>query len=78
MTHHRNSIDVAMNDPCYECFQDGICLKSFDCVFFFHKEIRRTNKTEIIDGLHYSNKKLSIPGDIIIYAPEEDLDLKMK
>ena len=47
-------------------------------VFFFHKEIRCTNKTEIIDGLHYSNKKLSIPGDIIIYAPEEDLDLEMK
>ena len=52
--------------------------EKFRLCFFFHKEIRRTNKTEIIDGLHYSNKKLSIPGDIIIYAPEEDLDLKMK
>ena len=52
--------------------------EKFRLCFFFHKEIRRTNKTEIIDGLHYSNKKLSIPGDIIIYAPEEDLGLEMK
>ena len=52
--------------------------EEFRLCFFFHKEIRRTNKTEIIDGLHYSNKKLSIPGDIIIHAPEEDLDLEMK
>ena len=27
----------------------------------------QTNKTEIKDGLQYRNKKLSLPGDIIIY-----------
>ena len=76
MTHHRNSIDVAMI-LAMNAFKMVFVWK-VSIVFFFHKEIRCTNKTEIIDGLHYSNKKLSIPGDIIIYAPEEDLDLEMK
>ena len=44
-------------------------------VFFFHKEIRYTNKTETKDELQYANKKLSVTVDKIIYAPE---DLKMK
>ena len=77
MTHLTNSIDFVMNDAYYECFQDGACLKSFDCVFV-HKEIRCTNKTEIKDGLQYTKKELSLPVDIIIYTPEEDLDLGMK
>ena len=44
-------------------------------VFFFHKEILYTNKTETKDELQYTNKKLSVTVDKIIYAPE---DLKMK
>ena len=49
---------------------NGVCLNSFDFVFV-HKEVRCTNKTEIKDGLHYRNKKLSLPGDIIIYTAED-------
>ena len=40
-------------------------------MFFVHKEVRRTNKTEIKDGLHFRNKKLSLSGDIIIYIAED-------
>ena len=43
--------------------------------FFFHKEIRYTNKTETKGELQYANKKLSVTVDKTIYAPE---DLKMK
>ena len=64
-----------MNGLCYECSQDGGSLDSFDCVFFFHKEIRYTNKTETKGELQYANKKLSVTVDKTIYAPE---DLKMK
>ena len=64
-----------MNHLWYKCSQDGVCLNSFDSVFI-HKEVRRTNKTEIKDGLQYTNKKLSLPGNIIIYALEEDLEMK--
>ena len=64
-----------MNDLCYECSQDGVCLNSFDCVFV-HNEVRCKSKTETKDGLLYANKKLSLPGDISIYAPEEDLEMK--
>ena len=64
-----------MNDLCYECCQDGVCLNSFDCVFV-HNEVRCKSKTETKDGLQYANKKLSLPGDISIYAPEEDLEMK--
>ena len=46
-----------MNDLCYEYFQDGVCLNSFDCVVV-HKKVRYTNKTEIKDGLRYINKKI--------------------
>ena len=59
-----------MNDLRYEYSQNGVCLKSFDRVFV-HKEVRCTSKTEIKDGLQYTNKKLSLPGDIIIYTPED-------
>ena len=75
ITHLRNSNDLATNDLCHECSQDGVCLNSFDCVFV-HNEVRCTSKTEIKGGLQYANKKLSAPGDIIIYAPEEDLEMK--
>ena len=64
-----------MNDLCYECSQDGVCLNSFDCVFV-HNEVRCKSKTETKDGLQYANKKLSLPGDISIYAPEEDLEME--
>ena len=47
-------------------------MNSFDCVFV-HKEVRWTNKTKIKYVLQYANKKLLLPGDIIIYTPEEDL-----
>ena len=59
-----------MSDLCYECPQDGVVLNSFDCVFV-HKEVICRNKTETKDGLHYTNEKLSLPGDIIIYTPED-------
>ena len=54
-----------MNDLCYEYFQNGACLYSFDCLFV-HKDVRCTGKTEIKDWLQYTNKKLSLLGDIII------------
>ena len=54
-----------MNDLCYEYFQNGACLYSFVCRFV-HKDIRCTSKTEIKDWLQYTNKKLSLPGNIII------------
>ena len=59
-----------MNDLYYEYSQDGVCLNSFNGVFV-HKEVWCTNKTEIKDGLQYTNKKLSLPGDIIVYTPED-------
>ena len=59
-----------MNDLCNEYSQDGLCLNSFNYVFV-HKEVWCTNKTEIKDGLQYTNKKLSLPGDIIVYTPED-------
>ena len=59
-----------MNDLCYEYSQDGLCLNSLDCVFV-HKVVRCTNKTEIKDGLQYTPKTLSLPGDIIICIPED-------
>ena len=52
-----------MNDLCYEIFQDGVCLNSFDCVFV-HKEARCTSKTEIKDALQYTHRTLSLQGDI--------------
>ena len=58
-----------MNDLCYEYSQDGVSLNSFDCVFV-HKVVRSTNKIEIKDGLQYTHKTLSLPGDIIICTPE--------
>ena len=75
ITHLTSSIDIAMNDLCYECSKDGVCLNSFDCVFV-HKEVRCKNKTKMKDGLQYTNKKLSQQSDIIMYAPEEDLKMK--
>ena len=56
-----------MDDLCYEYFQDGACLYNFNCLFV-HKDVRCTKKTEIKDWFQYINKKLSIPGDIIIYT----------
>ena len=65
ITHVINSIDLAMKDLCYECSQDGVCLNSFVCAFV-QKEVTCTNKNY---GLRYTNKKLSLTGDIVIYAP---------
>ena len=61
LTHLANSIDLTMNDLCYEYSQDSVCLNSFDCDFV-DKEVRCTNKTEVKDALQYTNKKLSLPG----------------
>ena len=70
ITHLANLVYFAMKDLCYEYSQNGVCLNSFDCVFV-HKEVRCTSKTEIKDGLHYRNKKLSLPGDIIVFTIED-------
>ena len=59
-----------MNDLCYKYSQDRVFFNSFDCVFA-HKEVRCANKTEINDRLQYKNEKLSVPGDIIVYTPED-------
>ena len=45
ITHLTNSVDLYMNDFCYECSQDGAYLNSFDSGFA-HKETRCTNITE--------------------------------
>ena len=55
--------------------EDGVYLNSFDCAFV-HKEVRCQNKPKIKDGLQYTNKKLSLQSDIIMYASEEDLKMK--
>ena len=59
-----------MNDLCYEQPQDDVSLNSFDFVFV-HKEVRCGSKTKIKDGLQYAIKKTSLPGDMIIYTPED-------
>ena len=59
-----------MNDLCFEYSQDVVFFNSFDCAFA-HKELRCTNKTEIKVWLQYTNEKLSLVGDIIIYTPED-------
>ena len=59
-----------MNDICREYSQDFVCLNSLNCVLV-HKEVRCANKTEIKDGLQHTNKKLPLPGDIVIYKPED-------
>ena len=68
-----------MNDLCYECSQGGAKIVWIVwIVFLFIKKLGAlcTNKTEIKDGLQYTNKELSLPADVIIYAPEEDLEMK--
>ena len=69
ITDLTNSIDHAINDLCYEYSKDGVRLNSLDCVFV-HKEVRCTNKAEIKDGLQYTNKKLSLPRDIIFTSED--------
>ena len=59
-----------MNDLWCEYSQNGVSLNSFYCVFV-HKEVRCTSKTETKDGLQYTHKTLSLPGDTIIYTPED-------
>ena len=59
-----------MSDISREYSHDGFCLNSLNCVLV-HKEVRCASKTEIKDGLQYTNKKLPLPGDIIIYKPED-------
>ena len=59
-----------MNDLCYEYCQDGVFLNSF-CCLFVHKKVKCSSKTEIKVGLQYTNKKLSLPGNIIIYTSED-------
>ena len=57
-THLTNSIDLAMNDFFCDESQDAVCLNIFDCVFV-HKEVRCVNKNQLL------------PGDLIIYTPED-------
>ena len=47
-----------------------VFFNSFDYVFV-HKEVRCSSKTEKKVGLQYTNEKLSLIGDIIIYTPED-------
>ena len=54
-----------MDDLCYEYFKDGACLYNFNCLFV-HKDVRFTKKTEIKNWFQYINKKLPLPGYIII------------
>ena len=56
ITHLRNSIDLVMNDLCYEYSQDGVSLNSVSWVFI-HKEVRCSSKIEIKVGLQYANEK---------------------
>ena len=60
-----------MNDLCYKCSQDGLCLNSLNCVFV-HKEVRCTTK------LKQKTNCNILQGDKIIYATEEDLEMKKK
>ena len=46
-----------------------VFFNSFDC--FFHKEVGRAHKTETKDGVQYTNEKLPLAGDIIMYTPED-------
>ena len=45
-------------------------MNSFALVLVY-KEVRRANKTEIKGGLQYANKEPPLPGDMIIYSPED-------
>ena len=67
INNHRN---IKTHLYFYEIPKDAVCLNSFDCVFG-HKEVRCASKTEIKNGLQYANKKPSLPGDMIIYTPED-------
>ena len=57
--HLTHLIDLAMNDLWYK---DGVCFVWKVHCAFVHKEVRCTKKTEIKDGLQYTNKKLSLQG----------------
>ena len=39
-------------------------------VVFVHKELGAHKENKIKVGLQYTNKKLSLPGDVIVYATE--------
>ena len=59
---------------CYGYSQDGVSLTVsvvFSFLFFFFIKKLGAQKTEIKDGYQYINKKLSLPGDIIICTPED-------
>ena len=51
-------------------------MNAIKMVFFWIVSIVCANKNKIKGRLQYTNKKLSLPGDKIIYAPEEDLEMK--
>ena len=55
-----------MNDICYEYSQDGV-FNSFGCFC----SSGSSSKIEIKVRLQYTNEKLSLPGNIIIYTPED-------
>ena len=40
-------------------------------VVFVHKELGAHKENKIKVGLQYTNKKLSLPGDVIVYATED-------
>ena len=50
------------------CAGEVECRIKHICVFI-HKEVRGTNKIKIKNGLQYTNKKVSLPGDAVIYTP---------
>ena len=58
-----------MDDICYDSSK-MVFVWIVPIIFLFIKKLDAEKKTEIKDALQYTNKKLSLPRDIIIYTSE--------
>ena len=58
-----------MDDICYDSSK-MVFLWIVPIIFLFIKKLDAEKKTEIKDGLQYTNKKLTLPRNIIIYTSE--------
>ena len=58
-----------MDDICYDSSK-MVFVWIVPIIFLFTKKLDAEKKTEIKDGLQYTNKKLSLPRDIIMYTSE--------
>ena len=58
-----------MDDICYDSSK-MVFVWIVPIIFLFIKKLDAEKKTEIKDGLQHTNKKLSLPRDIIIYTSE--------